>query len=261
MKRHLSAIALTVGLACLAAPVFAQDTATIQQNGDSSTATINQLGNFGINDARIRQGVGAGNTAFIAQTGLGTPAFDTNAFARIEQDGNDNSAEVIENQSGRVDGTIVQTGDGNAASVQIQNSDRSGVAVSQTGTLNRALVTQERIVEQAGTFVEQTGFGNIAAVNQHDGGFLRTEVHMTGDNNTVDVEQSGTLGDIDIVQNGTADRAVVAQANMGLLTNTVSITQGGTNNTANVTQVGNGFTATVVQGPGSFNTATINQGF
>jgi hypothetical protein len=261
MKRYLPAITLTLGLACLAAPAFAQDTATIQQNGDSSAAAITQAANFGINDASIRQGPGTGNGAQIMQTFLGTPLFDTSAFARIEQDGNRNNATVGQTQSGRVSGSIVQLGDDNRAMSNIQNSDRSGSAIEQTGFGNQAAVTQFALVEEAGVFVQQVGDGNNSTVNQHEGGFLSTNLRVAGNNNTANIDQSGTLGTIDIAQNGNNGMVMVTQVNMGLLENAVTVTQGGTYNVATVSQVGNGFTANITQGPGSFNTATINQSF
>jgi hypothetical protein len=261
MKAYLPAMTLALGIACAAVPAFAQDTATIVQSGTSSAALITQVGNFGVNDAAIRQGVGTANNAQITQTNLGTPAFNTNAFARIEQDGNRNTANLTETVSGNVAGTILQQGDDNRALGTVENSDRTAFTIDQNGFGNQGVAVQARIVEQGGVFVQQIGDNNVADVSQHDGGFLRTDLRQIGNVNTAHVDQSGDVGSIDVTQNGDSGMVMVTQVNMGLAENTVSITQGGTNNVATVTQVGNGFTASITQGPGSFNSATINQSF
>jgi hypothetical protein len=261
MKPKLYALALAAGLACALAPAFAQDTSTITQLGTNGIAKIDQVGNFGTNDATITQNSGDANMATIRQTGLGSSTIPTSADATIIQGGgNTNFGFIDQHDSGRVSADIVQDGGNNQSTIVQANSDRAAISNTQTGLSNAAMFTQSNVFE-GGISYDQTGDGNLVTVIQHDGGFLTANGTQTGTGNNAYIDQTGTRAIVETRQEGIANRLTVAQEGGGGDNSNISITQTTNFNVANVTQVGSGFTATVVQNVGDGNTATINQHF
>ncbi len=181
----------------LARPTPLRTSAYIAQIGDANTASITQ--NSTRQFARIGQD-GDNNSALVKQTGPGT------AFLEIDQAGLLNT--FVSNQR-------AQDGGGNIA-VVAQQGESNIILLDQTasaGSVNTAMLAQQ-------------GSGNQIQLGQN-GSDNRAELVQQGDNNAMTATQNGSANQLRWVQNGSglSDLQIVQSGNQAM-----SITQsnGGT---------------------------------
>ena len=157
--------------------------ASIEQYGDLDYADIQQLPDTYDSMASVFQD-GSSNEAYITQDAVSSTVFDaydpSATFAKIDQIGNSNIADVLQE-----------------VGIDLQ------ATVSQTGDLNDALVTQSGSSNI--TSIEQIGTGNIASVNQSGFG-------AAGFENIATIAQYGSYDEASITQlTGAANIATITQ--------------------------------------------------
>jgi hypothetical protein len=215
MKR---AVVLIISLA-LVGLAFATNTSTLNQQGPKNTGTISQMGDdheayvdqYGTHYADVKQYGGDNNYADVDQGSAATPTSDAGypsyagdwiGGAYVEQDGNNNIAQIDDNKSSN-GALIYQDGDNNEAyqilgSTQHKTTSwaRMGVHINQVGSDNWA--KQETISSYGcygvqGMMIDQQGDGNYA--HQYNVGGMQSDVivKQIGSNNdyTVDVSATG----------------------------------------------------------------------
>jgi len=138
--------------------------------------------------------IGSANTAKASQ--------DANAVAgytKIEQDGERNKAEVIQ-QNGKHDARVTQKGTLNDAYL-IQSGDEAHQAtLSQDGTINRIKLAQSSNVAAQVAILTQEGTNNEIILSQ-EGAQNIAELKQTGDNNLMKLGQTGG-GNVTWTQDG-----------------------------------------------------------
>jgi hypothetical protein len=151
--------------------------------------------------------VGDANVATISQT---APA----AFARADQSGDANEADITQGGGGTAYARTVQTGDHNFARVEQHGSGQNVVTLDQTGNGNWAWSNQNAIgaihngarLSQAGNdndmMLTQDGGDNLAVLTQQGDGNGMT-VAQLGDGNRIAWSQQGdNLSDLQVTQSG-----------------------------------------------------------
>ena len=192
--------ALTLGLALLAGPVLAQQTAPAAEdvplnNIGGRTEAVSALSGRG---AFISQ-IGDANRARIDQTGRA----GGDAYARISQDGSGNSAAVDQQGAGGKYADVAQDGDRNLAEV-VQGGDAATVVLTQSGSSNRAFADQQSSGGFSGAVLAQAGSGNEMRLLQ-----------SSGDNHAV-LRQEGSDNRMTLTQSGGDNRAMWTQIGSGL---------------------------------------------
>ena len=233
---------LSGALALCAAAGYAQNSATVTQNGTSQSATANQTGSS--LTATISQ-VGTTtnnmfNTGTVSQTGTGHSA-------TINQDNGSMYNRAFATQK---NGTTAGATGANSAT--ISQSNGSGGAAARGG--DRSIVTGD-LGNYSGTF--QTGSGNKATVNQ-DGPNSKAnlgEITQQGSTNTGTIMQSNVAtSNVAQILQGVEPAPVV-----DVTGNNATINQdAGSRNDALVKQLSNTNTATVLQNTA---TSTDNKAF
>jgi len=292
MKRALEVLVVSA-LSAAALPALAQHTATINQQGSLSTATIDQLIGIPPFEASIFQGPGTGNRAGIVQSGIEVHAsisqYGDRQTASVRQDVDAAHATVSQGGGSGNAAIIEQDAVGAIANVQ-QFGSRNVAAIDQVGRGLRADVNQQGsgnsvIIDQTGSFVLQTvtadqrGTNNHAEIGLNGPDQNRASLVQHGTDNlatirgfgaqaSISQDGAGNLGDISlngagsqgtIEQRGTANRAYIVSVGEN---NLATIRQGGQNNLARIDQNGAGLVATIVQNtliPGYGNVASIIQ--
>jgi len=181
----------------LAMPAVSGRGAYISQIGDANVATIRQTAPNAY--ARVDQ-TGAANEADVTQSGSGT------VYARAAQIGHGNFARVEQSGSGQNLITLDQNGNRNWAWTNqhsigailngarlIQSGNDNDMKLVQDGSDNRALLTQEG--DGNGMTVAQLGDGNRLAWTQQGSNLSDLQITQTGG-----TEKSGQLS---ITQTGT----------------------------------------------------------
>ncbi len=254
---------------------FAQNDATVDQNGSNNDATVDQTHTSGaINEAMVDQ-VGDQNAV------EGLNQYGAGNWYGVTQDGNNNLVKSHPEQGGQggyasYDGhiEITQNNDGN----RVWDAD-------QAGSSNSAYITQDGNDDaniEAQVSIE--GSGNTIDINQMSGsnavGVFSDNgpgAYQEGSGNYMDIDQSGSAaagteskmlsgaddtffrgsveGGQGLIQYGSGNEMIIDQAG----SSTVEfVVQDGSTNMADIMQTGNGHTADVWQ-TGSTNTATITQ--
>ena len=251
----VSALALSAGAA------FADNSSTLNQNGDRNQATIDQaLSGGATNNSTVYQGVnGNGNasTDGVADIGqIGGNGSILNSY--VQQNDAKQNAKVRQNgqKGGQQTSNITQSNSGNHADVTQttqSGTDNQQSYITQTGKNGSATVNQSGHLDFSS--ISQTGNDN------NPGAFVGTTTFGTV-NGGVEVTQSGTATNTSYV-NQDSDSSGVKVNQDGLSgTNYSQIAQnaGGNNNTVYSSQSANGFNNTsLVTQSGTFNTAGIKQ--
>jgi minor curlin subunit len=164
----------------------------------------------------------SGRGAYIAQIGQAHVATikqtAPNAYARVDQSGDANEADVTQSGSGTAYARSTQTGHGNFARVEQNGSGQNVVSLVQNGGGNWAWSNQNASgAIHNGARLSQTGNDNDMLLSQ-DGGDNRAVLTQEGDGNGMTVAQLGdgnrlawtqqgnNLSDLQITQTGGAEK-------------------------------------------------------
>jgi hypothetical protein len=276
-KRNLIAAAIGLAFGFAGAAIADTNTGTINQNGSSNSATIDQTVNVTYATSSINQN-GNGNSAASSQSN--TYGYPWVVNSSIDQGGNSNNASVWQDGSWIVTATVQQYGNGNGATISQTNySGRSTAWVYQGGDGNSGSVTQNNAIDTSGTVWQYGGsssstgnvyqyaaFSSYALIDQFNVHQANAGIDQTGTNNNAQVHQSGTLGagvNGYITQSGENNQATITQNRSiygGNLADTATINQTGSFNIAAITEsyVWSS-TANIAQQYGSNNQATVVQ--
>lgn len=252
---------------------YAQNDATVDQDGNDNNASIEQ-------EYQAANGVTANNEAIVAQTG------DQNDVALLNQNGAGNEYNVNQEGDNNLVNQWPEQGKNGPSTNGLIDIDQIGNSnevhdADQTGENNRAIVSQNGV----GNFVDIEGqrsagtAGNLIDILQEGDGDhavgtgTGTGAYQDGVGNSMDIDQSGwgqaagtesvqsdgvpgqeggqglvQLGqdnELIIDQNGSANtvRSVLQDGT----SNMADIQQNGSNNSAAVSQIGAGNSATVTQ--------------
>jgi hypothetical protein len=298
MKFALSAIALTVGLACACQFAAAAPTVIVSQSGTGNTAaaeqsgvapaanvsaTITQTGNNnhvggpgGTTGGILQSGTGDNGILTVSQTGTGNNAGIVQGvagplpqFVDITQTGTANSATVRQDFTSGTDIAVKQNGTGNTADIE-QVAPDTDIRVTQNGTRNSATVVDLGTSIFIGPLIEQNGDGNTVSATALETGFGQHTIGQTGQRNHAITNQiGGAFLELSIRQLGADNQAEINQAgsesaatiNQNGNNNLASISQGDITsfqNTALITQIGNNNNASIRQGGNGF-TSTVSQ--
>ncbi len=173
--------------------------------------------------------------------------------ASIEQNGNNNTAEVTQLGGTYLWTELAQNGDSNEATVT-QAGTNVSVEATQQGVANQLTATQEGF----GTWVRshQEGEGNLQSIVQRSEGGVTAYVYQYGvDNEAYVVQNDGDYNDGRINQHGQQN---VLRLEQTYILNSLDATQEGTRNLANVRQTGH-VTAQINQ-TGLANDVDLQQG-
>ena len=164
----------------------------------------------------------SGRAAYVSQIGDNqiTTIRQTapNAYARVDQDGQSNEADVTQDGSGTAFAQSSQEGEGNFARVQQDGSGQNVVYLTQTGNGNWAWSNQNALgAIHNGARLTQTGNNNDMMLLQ-DGSDNRALLTQEGDGNGMTAMQSGegnrliwtqqgsNLTDLQITQTGGTEK-------------------------------------------------------
>jgi len=186
---------LACALAFAAASASAQDSAKIAQGGVGNSAMIEQVSTAGNNTASVNQGDnwygggGTGNSAQLMQYGV------SNSQIEVNQSGNNNQHSVYQNDGYNlqarvnVNGAYYGGGFGEGNSVMIQQSGSDAMASVEQGgsSYSRAEIWQQGWGGQSMADVVQSGYGNLASVQQMGGG--QASVYQSGSNQNASIMQ------------------------------------------------------------------------
>lgn len=189
MKKLITLIFICVFASTMA---FAQNSSTVTQSGDNNDATVDQTYNSGlssdINEASVNQ-IGDDNTVErLNQLGAG------NLFT-VTQDGDNNLVKSHPKQGGQggiasFDGTIdiQQNNDGN----RVWDADQAGYGneayITQDGNDDANIDAQVSIEGSGNTItIDQMSGSNAVGVFSHNG----PGAYQEGSGNTMDITQSG----------------------------------------------------------------------
>ncbi|PAU95294.1 hypothetical protein CK503_03615 [Aliifodinibius salipaludis] len=252
---------------------FAQNDATVDQNGSGNSASIDQ-------EYQAANGVSAMNEAVVNQAG------DQNDVALLDQYGAGNLYDVEQIGDGNLVKQHAEQGKHGPSTNGLIDVDQIGNNntvhdVDQSGQSNQAYITQEGV----GNFVDIEGqrstgaAGNIIDILQTDDGDhavgtgTGTGAYQDGVNNTMDIVQNGwgqsagtqsvqsggvpgQEGGQGLVQLGDGNELMIDQSGSSNIVR--SVLQDGSSNMADIMQSSSGNTAAVSQ-VGSSNSATITQ--
>ena len=170
----------------LAMPAVSGRGAYIAQIGDANIATINQTAPNAY--ARADQS-GGGNEADVTQGGSGT------AYASAAQTGQGNFARIEQHGSGQNAVTLTQNGNGNWAwsNQNAASAIHNGARLSQTGNDNDMLLTQD-------------GGDNRAVLTQEGNGNGMTVAQLGDGNRLAWTQQGDNLSDLQITQTGGSEK-------------------------------------------------------
>jgi hypothetical protein len=288
MKASLSAIALG---ALLAYNFATAQTITITQQGTGNDAYAEQQGPPGgplIHAATIIQ---IGNNNHAGDPVSRTPGIIQrerfeNANARILQNGNENTANIVQDfVAFPVNAQIEQVGNRNTAGLRQHFLTYSDGGLRQSGNNNVAMLDQEEVVD-SGLRAVQDGSDNRLSVRQHRTQISTPSVAQTGSGNSVtldlesifgtspQIEQVGSMNTVNstvhdgedignsIQQNGTGNTAVTNQVGGIVIGSSFTIhrsviIQNGNNNLASLLQVGKN--DSLIKQVGNDNSATVAQ--
>ena len=278
---------LTFAFVFISTMAFAQHDASVVQSGDDNSATVDQDGTLGSNNATIEQ-VDGGNMADVRQKGdsPGVSPYGSEAYTNNVLLDQSNGSEATINQTGRDYVALSQAG-GSVAEINQDYGERhavlgiNGEKAIQTGG-SELYVRQQGTLELGSTGVRRLGselrisqYGSDKTdIKQRDGAYAQI-LQDAGSNYafvrqdrdaTIMLKQNGTSGsDANIDQTGD-DNAVVGLSGLGSYAlqagsggHTLDVDQfGGTGNMVKVSQLGMDNAATISQN-GANNTATVSQ--
>lgn len=153
------------------------------------------------------------------------PATAADSGVFVEQIGNNNSAEVTQQTPDQAAG-ITQDGDGNTAEIDQRDTGAHFASIAQNGDDNTVLAAQEGAGE-AVLLLSQQGGGNDATVLQRDTGGLGSAaaILQSGNDNLLNLVQDGSDNQARLTQNGDGNAMTAIQLNSG---NRLEWTQNGT---------------------------------
>lgn len=165
--------------------------------------------------------------------------------AYVTQVGEGNTATITQRQGSTSSvASATQTGDRNFAVID-QNATSAYADVTQTGDANQAFVSQKGIGSNT-LYLDQTGQGNFASVNQMSGSSGHTaSLQQTGSRNTMNVNQLGDGNSASLEQNGNDNLMLVEQL--------------GSNNALTWVQDGNGLSRLIISMDGNGDAMSIHQ--
>ena len=252
---------------------FAQNDATVDQNGTGNDASIdqeyqtangvtaineavvNQTGNQ--NDVALLNQYGAGNLYDVEQIGdgnlvkqfpeQGKHGPSTNGIIDINQNGSDNVVHDADQSGQSNQAYITQEGVNNFVDIEGQRSNGAAgnsIDILQTDDGGHAVGTG------TGTGAYQDGVGNTMDIDQNgwgqsagtqsvqSGGVPSQEggqgLVQLGDGNELIIDQDGTSNVVrSVLQDGSSNMADIMQSSSG---NTAAVSQVGTSNSATITQ-------------------------
>ncbi|QNI04634.1 hypothetical protein HXW73_17700 [Halomonas sp. SH5A2] len=219
MKTQMTAIAAAIALAMSASALAQTPTEPASPEFDNSRSTINSMAGSSYD------GSGLGNDSFIDQNGddneTSVIQWGTQ-ISRIQQDGNDNTAGVIQ------DDVVGGSSTGENYSLIMQEKDGNQAYVNQLGQENDSIIDQGRSgsnnaynyadVDQDGyrndSWVEQDGYDNLSMVTQF-GSLNDSYVKSLGNYNETHTMQHGNELDSDIISAGDDNYTDVLQIGYG----------------------------------------------
>lgn len=165
--------------------------------------------------------IGDGSRADVAQQ-------NSDSFARIVQDGNDNEADLDQTGAAPHRAQIVQDGDDNRVGVTQEGDGSTELALAQEGNGNLALVLQREASasEQSAASILQRGNSNSivlvqdgsdneASLTQLGDGNAMTATQLDSGNRLVWAQNGDGLSDLQITQTGGANLQIT-QSNTGV---------------------------------------------
>jgi len=245
-----SGLTLAAGLLCGAAVARADDGVTIDQEGDSHTATITQtsgVGNEAGDDQHTMEQKGIDNLLVITQTGsnnrIGTAGQGVVQSGTASGDGSAaNSATLIQDSDGNFIGQLIQTSapahaiTSNVLSVTQQGGDFNTVAsVSQVqgehSSANDAIVNETGSDNWIDSIAQQTSTGD---------GDNHLEVDISGNQNGINAELNGpgALNVLALSSGAAAGRVVQGPGATGGADNSLQLAITGNYNQFGVSQFG-----------------------
>ena len=144
---------------------------------------------------------------FVTQIGDGGRAAITqqnsDSFARIVQDGNDNEIDLAQNGDAPHRAQIAQNGDDNQIGAQQDGDGSTDLTVVQDGDRNSAVVLQREVsaAEQSSASILQRGNGNSVILAQN-GSDNQALLEQLGDDNAMNVTQTDSGNRLEWSQNG-----------------------------------------------------------
>lgn len=244
----IAAFLLTAGMA------YAQNTASVSQEGSNTVADINQSGS---NDAIITQvSAGLDVSSYITQVG-----FENTAFANITAPGGHKMRGASSDQ--------LQEGTGNTASILAQEASMDMSAIqTQIGNGNQAFAVtrHDGIVEQ-----EQIGNDNYAEANVVGKAMRTKQLQYGNDNRATMSAGNASVGSTYQEQVGNGNNSAInsyssrgsARSHVNTFQegdlNNVIVNFGPSGNTADVDQIGDRNNALVNFESGSKNEANVDQ--
>jgi hypothetical protein len=191
MKRALLAISASLGLAFVATPAFAQDTALISQHGNGGSVMIEQVAGMGTNRISVYQSEGwDGWSSGSVQVNQSQVA---DSIATVFQSGN-NQINVFQHDGAYLN---VEVNDGNYG--PYYGGEFNSVTVDQSGFDAWARVDQFASAYSNANITQASNGGLMAELFQHGnynqanifqaGGNLNATIHQGGENNTASIHQ------------------------------------------------------------------------
>jgi hypothetical protein len=192
MKQFSSILACALAFA--AASASAQDSAKIAQGGVGNSAMIEQVATAGNNSASVNQGDnwygnGSGNSAQLMQYAVGNSQIEVyqsgynNQHTVYQSDGYNLQARVNVNSSYYGGGF----GEGNSVMIQQSGSDAMASVEQGSSAYSRAEIWQQGWGGQSMADVVQSGYGNMASVQQMGGG--QASIYQSGSNQNASIMQ------------------------------------------------------------------------
>ena len=244
-------LAVAAALAAIATPALADNGSVppgnpcLKNNGNpckGNNGNLGEQGNAGHERVRIDKKPPpidlpmppvSGRGAFIDQVGDSNRAdvrqTAPNAYARVEQNGSANEADVAQLGSGTAYAQSTQNGDGNFARIEQGGTGQNVAYLTQSGTGNWARSNQFALgAIHNGAQLTQTGNYNDMSLLQ-DGSDNRAVLTQEGDNNGMTaaqvgdgnrliwIQQGNNLSDLQVTQTGGVEKngqLMITQTNM-----------------------------------------------
>ena len=240
MTIHLKLAAMALALAITAGPAMADTTSTppgnpcAKDNGNPCNGNNGNLGEQGnANHEKVKidkhpppidlpMPAVSGRAAFIDQIGDANIAtvrqIAPNAFARVDQEGTSNEADITQGGTGSAYAEALQEGAGNFGRIQQGGSGQNVVYLTQHGVGNWAWSNQDAIgaihngarMTQIGNnndmALVQNGSDNRALLSQEGDGNGMTAVQAGDGNRLIWTQQGSNLTDLQITQTGGSEK-------------------------------------------------------
>lgn len=242
MKKTLLAVLIAIAL-----PAMAQTAPTAPTQASAPTITQESTTRFA---AGVTASLNASTTniIYLEQTG-NSPTISINQDGNSNRAGSDASGTInsmILNGNSQIV-TIDQTGNLNVINTMKITGNEANVYLEQTGNSNSANISAGLTTSVSGTAVGNTNAlldfrfaGNSNALNYTgNGSALQAAVYVTGNSNTLNLEQSSTAGQQMYINLDTSNNNTVNVLQSSASMSSLALTQNGTGGTTfNISQTG-----------------------